>query len=322
MWTTGSCCAVIWRGCNWKNIGGWRNPGSSSVISCGFFRRCQDELVSSEDFQRYADELDEDWKRSENSWTRIPTRSGPKTSRCSRRLRGLTKPAKNCSREEIFLVWIADYLDGRAAAKRCRTSRALPAAVPTYSGGRVSGHQHRATRAAAPAFAGAAKYRCGGRQRSGHLPVSRRFVRELQTFSGTLCGLEDRAGFDAVSRDADGKLPFHAEYSARGDAGDRTKRSQLRLPEQGAVADAPGRRTHSHRGAGDRGRRSSVGDQRTGAFTPRRKPLARFCACCTGSMRIATNWWKSFRGGRFRLSSPGCRFWSIRWCAMCWRICG
>ena len=153
------------------------------------------------------------------------------------------------AREEGRLVRVADHRTRRPVAKRRCAPRTAATALQTHPRRRIPGHQYRAAGAAAPAFSGTAKY-CGcRRQRSSHLPISRRVLRKLQTFSGAVCRLEDRAGFHAISRGADGKLPLDAEYSARGHPGDRAKRSERRLSEENAVANAGGGRTDSHRRA-------------------------------------------------------------------------
>ena len=55
---TGFCCAATWPGLKLEKFRRLAEPGQFLGDFLKFFSRCQDELVSSDDFQAFADELE------------------------------------------------------------------------------------------------------------------------------------------------------------------------------------------------------------------------------------------------------------------------
>src|SRR5207249_11264871 len=105
----------------------------------------------------------------------------------------------------------------------------------------------RTTAAAGAADGRIARYFCGRRQRPGHLPLSRRFVRKFSTFSPEIRGVETRERLGRIPRQPDGELPLDAEHSARGHAGHRAEHRERRFSQKTAERQARGRREGSHR---------------------------------------------------------------------------
>ena len=74
-------------------------PGQFLSDFIQFFSRCQDELVSSDDYQAFADQLSSELAAEKDSWMKTRARNAPNTLRCSRKLPAPIAPAKkSCAR--------------------------------------------------------------------------------------------------------------------------------------------------------------------------------------------------------------------------------
>ena len=72
------------------------DPGQFLNDFVEFFSRCQDELVSSQDYNAMPPGWRRAWRRNGMRWTKTHLRSARKQWRYSRSLRAPTAPAKNC----------------------------------------------------------------------------------------------------------------------------------------------------------------------------------------------------------------------------------
>ncbi len=69
-------------------------PGQFLSDFIQFFSRCQDELVSSDDYQAFADQLASEFEAERDSLTKTPAKSAPNTSPCSRKSPAPIVPVK------------------------------------------------------------------------------------------------------------------------------------------------------------------------------------------------------------------------------------
>src|SRR6266852_9459281 len=134
-------------------------PGQFLSDFIAFFSRCQDELVSSEDYQRYADELAEQLEAERAALDENTYKKRAEHVALQQEIARAYRAREACGCPE----WV-DRRSRCAAAKRSRAARSSAETVPPHSRRRISGHQHRAARAVALALGGAAEHRGRGRQ--------------------------------------------------------------------------------------------------------------------------------------------------------------
>ena len=112
-------------------------PGQFLSDFIDFFSRCQDELVSSEDYQKFAETLAQELEAGETRRSmRIRTRSAPSRWRCSRRLRGPIEPSEEILSEKKRrgVEW-PDQRNRGAAEERHEAAEAAAGAVQAHPGG-------------------------------------------------------------------------------------------------------------------------------------------------------------------------------------------
>src|SRR5207253_9431945 len=174
----------------------------------------------------------------------------------------LSHQRRTSSRKEAFFVRFPDYGRGRTARTTHFLSRHAAGQIPLHPRRRIPGHQHRPTPPPRTPRRRSQKHFCRRRQRPGHLPLSRRLLRQLSTFPRAFCGLEARRRFHAVPRFPHGKLSLHAQHSPRRHAGHRAKHGQRRLPAEIPLRHSQGRRENPHfrtRARGSRGGLHRIG---------------------------------------------------------------
>src|SRR6185437_5333040 len=114
---------------------------------------------------------------------------------------------------------------GGIAAQRSGTAGAAARAISLYSGGRIPGHEYRATRITASAGGRCAKHRGGGRRESGDLSFSRRVVRELHDFLRPILWRGEGCGRQLAVEIADAELPVNEKDIECRKSGDSTQRA-------------------------------------------------------------------------------------------------
>ena len=196
-------------------------PGQFLGDFVQFFSRCQDELVTPDDYERYVASLAEHYASGARSASRgraaaARRRDWQAAGDCA----GLPGERPAVARTPSAYIWYA--IAGRSACARCRSGfcgERAPA-LSVHPGGRVPGYQRRTNRAAVALGWRASEHRCGGGQRAGDLPVSRRVVWQLHDFSGALCGRAQvqHTGSGAFCPAADRQLPLDRTDLARGRA--------------------------------------------------------------------------------------------------------
>src|SRR6266852_4628946 len=134
-------------------------PGQFLSDFIAFFSRCQDELVSSEDYQRYADGLARQLEAERAALDEDTYNERAEHVALQQEIARAYRAREACGCPE----WV-DRRSRCAAAKRSRAARSSAETVPPHSRRRISGHQHRAARAVALALGGAAEHRGRGRQ--------------------------------------------------------------------------------------------------------------------------------------------------------------
>ncbi len=214
-------------------------PGQFLSDFTSFFSRCQDELVSSEEYDRFAEilagELEAEKHGLDEDTYKERSRAGSAAAGNRTRLPG---QRRDPARETCGSAERTNQRNGRAAEERYHPAKAASGAIQTHPGGRISGYQHCPTGIAAAPHRQYAQH-CGRRrQRSSDLPLSWRVLWQLQTFPNELCRMERRTGLSAVSRFTDGELSFDSEYLACSYAGDRPERGQPRIPEEESCSPA------------------------------------------------------------------------------------
>src|SRR5262249_22303352 len=131
------------------------------------------------------------------------------------------------------------------------TQATTAGALSPHPSGRVSGHKHRAIGITAPA-GGETPEPCGsGRQRSGHLPLSWSFLRQLQNISATIRELERGGRLRAIPCGAEGELWCEDEHLARGHTGHGKEGGAPKIPEEDTTGKQGGGKKNPHWGNGN-----------------------------------------------------------------------
>ena len=126
-------------------------PGQFLSDFVQFFSRCQDELVSPDDYQRYARRAGEEFHRVRGAMAEDERASARRKSPAAGDRPGLPRQRPAVARTQAADLRHADHGCRRALRRRCRAARFALRALPLHSGGRVPGHQHRAARIAVAA---------------------------------------------------------------------------------------------------------------------------------------------------------------------------
>ena len=124
-------------------------PGQFLGDFVKFFSRCQDELVTPEDYERYTESLAEAYAREKNALAEDERSVREEAIAEQREVARAYRASDSLLRERNLLTFGMQLLGcGSLAQERSRFSRRAARALPIHSGGRISGHQHRANRAA------------------------------------------------------------------------------------------------------------------------------------------------------------------------------
>ena len=124
-------------------------PGQFLGDFVKFFSRCQDELVTPEDYERYAESLAEAYAREKNALAEDERSIREEAIAEQREVARAYRASDSLLRERNLLTFGMQIVGrGSLAQERSRVSRRAARALPIHSGGRISGHQHRANRAA------------------------------------------------------------------------------------------------------------------------------------------------------------------------------
>ena len=253
-------------------------PGQFLGDFVKFFSRCQDELVSSEDYQHFADELENDLQTERTLLDQDTYLERVENVALQKEIARAYKASeellaeKKCFSFGSLITWTVELLRKDTTLRERFQQRYKHILVDEFQDTNIAQLELLLLLSPEPrniVVVGdndQAIYRFRGASFGS-------FKLFLERFAGWKTGRR----FNPVSRHADGKLPLHAEYFARGDSRDRAKRSRRRFSEESPFADGPRRRTHSRRRIGRPGRRSRLGRQRVGAFTSRGNAVARFC---------------------------------------------
>ena len=208
------------------------DPGQFLNDFVEFFSRCQDELVSAEDYQRYADGLAAQLEAERAALDEDTLKERAEEVALQQEIARAYRASEELLREKKRVSFGSLITGAVELLERDATLRATLQNISIHSCGRISGHQYRATALVRAARQRKEKYLRRGRQRSGHLPLPRRVVRQLQTFPGAFCRMERRRRFHAFSRHPHGKLSLHAEHFARGKPGHRKNTASADFPKK------------------------------------------------------------------------------------------
>ena len=211
------------------------DPGQFLNDFVEFFSRCQDELVSSEDYQRYADALaaqleneraalDEDTLKERAEEVALQQ----EIARAYRASEELLREKKRVSFGSL-ITGAVELLETNTEVRRTLQEKYRYILVDEFQDTNIA--QLRLLELLAGR---SKKHRRRRRQRPSHLSLPRRLFRQLQTFPGTLRRLARRPGLHKIPRLARRKLSLHAEHPPCSDASHRPKHRKRRLSQKSA----------------------------------------------------------------------------------------
>ena len=152
-----------------------------------FFSRCQDELVTPDDYQRYVDGLRRKHEARKSSLEPDACQIAEEEIARQEEFARVYRVSERLLRERNLHTFGAQLLQAvEVSAQRSSAARSAARAISLHSGGRISGHQHRAARIAVAACRRPPQHHGRRRPQSGHLPVPRRLLRKLHDVSEAL----------------------------------------------------------------------------------------------------------------------------------------
>ena len=140
------------------------DPGEFISDFVTFFSRCQDELVTPDDYERFVRGLRKKHEAGKKSLESDALQVAEDEIARQEELARVYRVSERLLRERNLLTFGEQLSAGGAdVAQRRNAAPADARSIPLHSGGRISGHQYRAARAAVAAGRRARQYRGRGR---------------------------------------------------------------------------------------------------------------------------------------------------------------
>jgi len=140
------------------------DPGQFLNDFVEFFSRCQDELVSCRDYQRYADGLAAQLETDRAALDEDTFKERAEEVALQQEIAGAYRASEDLLREKkTRFFWLAHHRCRRASRNQRRAARRAPGKIPLHPGRRISRHQHRA--ASPPRASGRRQKKHRGRRR-------------------------------------------------------------------------------------------------------------------------------------------------------------
>ena len=302
------------------------DPGEFLSDFLTFFSRCQDELVSCDDFQKHVDELRKSYEKRKKQLEPDAQKQEEEELGRQEEVARVYRVSERLLRERNLITFGAQLMQtvellrrDKALLERLRAQYRY-ILVDEFQDTNIAqlellcllaGEQRNIV---AVGDDDQAIYRFRGASFGSFTIFLKRF-----------CGVSDTklgGGREEISGFADAELPVDAKDFARGGRGDFEQREIAAAAAEEIEDGESGRRKNSRGGIRDAGRRSALGSVGNRASARTRKSVGGVLRCSTANTRTATGCWKRCGGGGFRSLSRSFRSCRARSCATCWRICG